>query len=333
MNKRSRPWIGLGIFAVVFLASAVLLAYLLRDLDWSLIGKTAPIYAMPILLLSVAGTAFYTLAIYLLVRASGHQTSIVQAYLVLTSSLSLNYITPVKAGIPLRIYLYKHVMGVPTATGTALIACETLVGMVTPALIAIVGIASLFPFIGLLGPLLLLFVIGGSVAALLLIPPDRVGSLVRRLPFQNAIQRVVRFGEQVQTSLKTLPAWAFLSTTALVALNFTTVALRLYFILHALDYPIELVALIYTQAIPVTSGNISMIPMGLGIRDASLTLLLLHIGVPNKVALSVAIIQRLFSPGWPLLLGLVSSSILGTRTMLSNSETAETHDPKDNESS
>jgi uncharacterized membrane protein YbhN (UPF0104 family) len=323
LKKRSRSWIGFGIFLVVFLASAVLLAYLLRDLDWSLIGKTAPIYAIPILLLSVAGTAFYTLAIYLLVRASGHQTTISQAYLVLTASLSMNYITPVKAGIPLRIYLYKHVMGIPTATGTALIACETLVGMVTPALIAVVGIAFLFPFIGLLGPLLLLLAIGGSVAAILLIPPERVMPLARRLPFQNAIQRVARFGGQVQISLKTLPAWALLSTTGLVVLNFITVAIRLYLILHVLDHPIELGALVYAQAISVTGGNISMIPMGLGIRDASLTLLLLHLGIPNKVALSVAIIQRLFSPGWPLLLGLVSNSILGTRTILSNSETGE----------
>jgi uncharacterized membrane protein YbhN (UPF0104 family) len=307
----------LGVILAVCVASAVLLIYLLRDLDWSLIGRTAPLYLVLILLLSLVGTAFYTLAIYLLVRASGFQTTLTRAYLVLTASLSMNYVTPVKAGIPLRVYLYRHFMGIPTAIGTALIAIEMLVGIVTPALIAVAGIQSLFPFIGLLGPLLLLFVVGGGGAAVLFLNPERGRPLLRWLPPLGIVRRIARFGAQVQSGIKSLPAWVLLSTVGLVALNFTTVAIRLHLVLHMLGFPTDVLALLYAQAISVTSGNISMIPMGLGVRDASLTLLLLHLGVPQEIALSAAIVQRLFSPGWPLLLGLISSNVLGVQVLLS----------------
>jgi uncharacterized protein (TIRG00374 family) len=75
--------------------------------------------------------------------------------------------------------------------------------------------------------------------------------------------------------------------------------------------PPSVLALLAVLTISVTAGNLSMIPMGLGVRDASFTVLLAQLGVPNEIALSVAVIQRLFSPGWPLLLGLISTNVLG----------------------
>jgi uncharacterized protein (TIRG00374 family) len=80
--------------------------------------------------------------------------------------------------------------------------------------------------------------------------------------------------------------------------------------------------LLAVLTISITAGNLSMIPMGLGVRDASLTLLLVQLGVPNEIALSVTVIQRLFAPGWPLLLGLISANILGISEMTKRSDDA-----------
>jgi uncharacterized protein (TIRG00374 family) len=120
----------------------------------------------------------------------------------------------------------------------------------------------------------------------------------------------------VQVCLRNLPAWVLLSTTVLVALNLVSVAMRLYLVLRMLGYAVSPLTLLYVQAIAVTTGNLSMIPLGLGARDASFVLLLAHLKVPNEIALSVAVIQRLFSPGWPLLLGLISTNVLGLREVL-----------------
>lgn len=329
LKKRFHFWITLSILLTLFVIGIILLTHLLRDLNWSSIGRAAPLYLGLILILSIAETTFYTLAVYVLIRASGYNPSLLRTYLVLTSSLSTNYITPIKAGVPLRVYLYKQFLGIPVAIGTALIAVELLIGIVIPLVIAVVGVVSLFPFFGLVGPLILLIVVVGCAIAILYFSPERIRPLAQRLPFQRLVQRVMRFSEQVRNGLVNLPALGLLSMAGLVALTFAAVTVRLYVILQMLGYSVNPLALLYAQMISVTSGNISLIPMGLGVRDASLTLLLLHLGVPHEVAVSVAIIQRLLSPGWPLLLGLVSSSILGTQMILMNVEGAD-GDPERN---
>ena len=102
----------------------------------------------------------------------------------------------------------------------------------------------------------------------------------------------------------------------LFTLNFVTSALQSYLVLRVLGYPVSPLALLYALAISVTAGNLSLIPMGLGVRDASFTLLLMQLGVPNEVALAAAVIQRLFAPGWPLLLGVISTNILGVSELM-----------------
>ncbi len=83
-----------------------------------------------------------------------------------------------------------------------------------------------------------------------------------------------------------------------------------------LGQTIDWLAVLAALTISITAGNLSMIPMGLGVRDASLTLLLRQLGAPDEVALSTAVIQRLFAPGLPLLLGLISANILGISEMV-----------------
>ena len=312
----ARSWIAVGVVLVIFITSALLLFYLLRDMDWVFLREIAPLYLALIFLLSVLGTALYTTAIYVLVLASGHWTTFTQAYLVLTASLSANYVTPVKAGIPLRVYLYNHFMHIPTATGTALVVLETFIGMLTPALIAIVGIASLFTDVGLVVPSALLVVLLAGTAIILYVKPKHIELFLRGFPWSGFTQRVARFVERVQAGLRSVPAWALVSISLLFTLNFVTSALQSYLVLRVLGYPVSPLALLYVLAISVTAGNLSLIPMGLGVRDASFTLLLMQLGVPNEVALSAAVIQRLFAPGWPLLLGVISTNILGVSELM-----------------
>ncbi len=305
-----------GIILVIGVVSAVLLAHLLRGMDWALLRETAPLYLALILLLSALGTATYTAAIYVLVRAGGYATTVGQAYLVLTSSLSVNYVTPLKFGIPLRIYLYRQVMRVPLAVGTALVALETWLGMLIPAMIAGVGIALLFPEIGLAAPLALLTILIAGMGLALFVQPSRMMPLLERLPLQKFTLRLARFGEMVQMGFRSLPIGWLGVVALLIGLNVLIAAIRLYVVLLMLGQTVHWLSLLAALAISVTAGNLSMIPMGLGVRDASLTLLLGQLGVPNEIALSTAVIQRLFAPGWPLLLGLISANILGVSEMV-----------------
>lgn len=311
-----RSRLALVVILLLFVTSGFLLAYLLHDMDWELIHQTEPgIFAL-ILGLTVLGTLIYALLVYLLMRSSGHSTTLWQAYLVLTSSLSANYITPVKVGIPLRIYLYSYFMDIPAAMGTALVTVEALVGMLTPAFIAIAGTVLLFPSLGLTAPVVLVALLLAGLLFILRVKIGRLQSHLERLPFSRFTTRVIRFIERVQSGLRYISPMTVLMVVGLDLLMLWIQALRLWLVLGIFGPAPTPLSLLAVLTISVTAGNLSLIPMGLGVRDASFTLLLAQLGVPHEIALSAAVIQRLFSPGWPLLLGLISTNVLGVSEVI-----------------
>lgn len=310
MTKKS-VGITRGVILVVSIASVILLAFLLRSLDWNLIQQTGPLYLGIILLLSVFSIVLYTLEVYILLRAGGFGVSLWQTYLVLTSSMSANYVTPVKVGIPLRIYLYRYFLQIPAGMGTALIAIETLLGMTVPSILSIVGIVTLFPEIGLTVPVVLLIVLLSGLGMILLIKPQQINLVLGKYLSAKATQRITKFINNLHTGLRTISGWNLMKVIAVLLLSFVVTSARMYFILQMLGRQLSFWEIFCTRVISVTAGSASMIPMGLGIRDASVTFLLVKLGTPNNIALSVAAIERLFSPGFPLLLGIISANILG----------------------
>lgn len=311
LKGHSRSAIARAIALILFIGSGLLLAYLLCDIDWAIVRQTSPGVATLILALTMLGTLVYTLLIYLLVRGSGYVTTLWKAYLVLTSSLSANYITPVKVGIPLRIYLYSYFIDIPAAIGTALVTVETLVGMLTPAFIAIASTALLFPSLGLTVPVVLVMLLLAILLFILRVKIGRLQAHLEHLPFSSFTTRVIHFIERVQSGLRYLSPVTVLMVVGLDLLMIWIQALRLWLVLSIFGPAPAPLSLLAVLTISVTAGNLSLIPMGLGVRDASFTLLLAQLGVPHEIALSAAVIQRLFSPGWPLLLGIISANILG----------------------
>lgn len=326
-KNRRRSAIALAVMLSVLVVSGLLLAYLLHRMDWELVRRTGPSMLVPILALTVLGTLAYTALIYVLVRGSGHTTTLWKAYLVLTASLSANYITPVKMGVPLRIYLYDHFMAVPVATGVALVAVETLVGMLVPAFIAVAGIALLFPSLGLTPPIIMIALLLIGLLLVQRVKIEHLYPLIRRWHLPRFILRLARFIERIQTGMRSLRSTTILSVAVLDVLMLVLQAGRLWFVLNIFGYALPLPTLLAILAISVTAGNLSMIPMGLGVRDVSFTLLIVQRGVPDEVALAAAVIQRLFAPGWPLLLGIISANILGVSELIKRGDGTEAPKP------
>jgi len=320
LGPRARSWLVSGVIFTLFTISAILLVYLLHDIDWAVFRKVGPLYVVLILLLSVLSTGCYSLAVYILVRASGHETTFVESYLVLTTSLSTNYLTPIRVGIPLRIYLYKHFMDIPIAIGTALIAVETMIGILTPAIIAVAGIALIFPSIGLVIPITVISILVFGMIIVLKMRVENLQLYLARFPFLSLVARFTRFFERVQWALRQLPITKIVQVVLLVVVMLGLHSMRLWLVLIILGQGVSPLALLAVLTISLTAGNLSMIPMGLGVRDASFTLLLTQQGIPGEIALAAAVIQRLFSPGWPLLLGLISANILGVSELVKRSD-------------
>ena len=104
-EKRSLVFALIVFFIAVI--SLILLGYGLKGLNWELIQDTAPKNLLLIFVVSVLGIGLYTLEIYFLLRSSTAVITFWKTYLVLTASMSTNYVSPLKIGIPLRVYLYN----------------------------------------------------------------------------------------------------------------------------------------------------------------------------------------------------------------------------------
>lgn len=316
LPKRSRFYVVRIVLLLLFVLGGFLLAYLLRDVDWLIIRQSGPATLGSVLGLTILNTLTYVLLVYILVRSSGYTTTLWKTYLVLTASLSVNYVTPIKVGFPLRVYLYNRLMNIPIAVGTALIAVEILVGILIPGCVAIVGIVILFPALGFAPTLILMLLLLAGSLFFLWMPFERIQPHLERFPFARLTMRLIHFAGSFQSGWRRLSPVVFLGILALDLLMVGIQTLTLWIVLSIFAPAPSLLAVLIVFTVSVTAGNLSMIPMGLGVRDISFTWLLVQLGVPKEIAFSVAMIQRLFSPGLPLLLGLISTNILGIDEIL-----------------
>jgi len=211
-------------------------------------------------------------------------------------------------------------MGIPISTGTALITVEVMVGMLTPAFIAIACTALIFPALGLKLPIILISILVASLLFVLQVPVEKFQPYLGRFFFSGVVTRFLHFVKCVQEALRQLPVVKILVFVVLDLLILGVQTMRLWLVLSILGPKVSPLAWLAVLTISLTAGNLSMIPMGLGVRDASFTLLLTQLGIPSEIALAVAVIQRLFSPGWPLLLGLISANILGVSELVKRSD-------------
>ena len=57
------------------------------------------------------------------------------------------------------------------------------------------------------------------------------------------------------------------------------------------------------------------VPIGLGVREASMLFYLRHLGIPDDTGLSIVTIQRLLSTGLSFLLGSIIGAALGLKNL------------------
>jgi uncharacterized membrane protein YbhN (UPF0104 family) len=238
-----------------------------------------------------AGTASAQAAL----SAFGQRAAFVRLLIITTVATAANSIIPAPAGIPARIWLQKTWLGISVSFSTAAIALEMLCGY---------GLLALFALAGS-------FLFGANMLA----------TGVRYLPIVLVIGAIGLLTawllrEQLKSRVKQLAAARPipLATLTVVFLNVLVIALatlRLWLILRAVGSDAASIAEI-TAALCIArvAGVASMIPMGLGSRDVTLTGLLALAGIPLPIAALAAAVDRILSTapylgvaaaGWPLL--------------------------------
>lgn len=226
------------------------------------------------------------------------------------SSMAAHYATPAKIGFPLAIYLLKKYDNVPYSTGATMILIELVVSVTVCGVIALIG--SFLYFAGSTGRFLLSFF---YLSAFLLAVFYGTYLLLKT---GKRDSRAYRFAKNVVRtfSLITLPKF-FCYTFIIIFIQFLG-GFILVLLSHFLSAKLSLWQATIANSAAFFLGAISMIPMGLGVREASVLIYLKHVGIPNEIGLSIVTVQRLLSTGVSFLLGIVFGMVLGLGTPTQN---------------
>jgi len=219
--------------------------------------------------------------------------------------MAAHYSTPAKIGFPLAVYLLNKFDNVPYSSGTTMILIELIVSTTICGIIAFVG--TFFYFTSNTKVLILsfsyLFIFG-----LLVFYGIRIF-----LKKGNENSRTYLFIKNVHEAFShitvyNLNIYIFLIVFIQLLSGITLVLLTSFF-----SKEISLWQAVVANSTAFFLGAISMIPMGLGVREASILFYLKHLRITNEIGISIVTIQRLFSTGLSFALGVIFGSILGVR--------------------
>jgi uncharacterized membrane protein YbhN (UPF0104 family) len=316
LDLARRPQRRLLAWLVLPLTLAVGIFLLIRFYEPPSVVNPDPLAIALIVLLTGLLLAGSVAAAYCILAGTDGNRSVGQLYLVVTASLAANYSTPVKAGIPLRVYLYKRFMGIGLATGSALVGLEVLLGILVPAVIALFALLLFLPEGGLAVPAVVAAGAAVATAAIAFVRSGSYDRAIPRLPLPPIARRVLAPDGDIVAAVRGVPLSSLAAAACIYAAMFVLLGVRSFYAFQLFGGSMNVMQLVGISAAAFALGFLSFVPMGLGVRDATLVALFVQAGADRDVAIAVAALDRLLSTGVPFLLGLLSAQILGLRAVL-----------------
>jgi uncharacterized protein (TIRG00374 family) len=221
------------------------------------------------------------------------------------AAMATHYSTPAKLGFPLTVYLLKKFENVPYAKGTAMIVIELVVSTGICGVIALVGSYLYFIRDGkaiIIAFFCLLFL---SLLAIYVFP------LILKKTRKHL--RLYEFVKNVHEAFSSIPMNSLLIYSILAFILQVLGSLNLLLLGYFFSLKLSLLQSLVISSSAFFWGAVSMIPLGLGVREAAVILFLKILGVENAVGLSIATVQRLITTGLSFVLGVIFGMILAIK--------------------
>lgn len=228
---------------------------------------------------------------------------------VLFASHSFNYAGPLKLGIPVRLFLFKQILEIPYSAGVASLAATT--GLDVLVMVALT--VSLSAWI-LIGPL-----VGLGLGAAALICLVGSAALYQKLhPVQT--ERSSWMG-RFFSELGKIPPWIILYCVLIGAAKSLLNGFAGWIVLTGLGATTSLVEFVFMYFASHLAGLISLIPMGIGVKDLSIIELLSRAGASASASVTFVAVDRLIWSLAPLLVGLLAGWHLGVNALIKSADT------------
>lgn len=309
-------FVGISIFGLYYLPNVV---------DWSAFKALKTPTLGLIVVIALLYMPLSTFSTWLLLRGMGYFAPFQRLLLVTTASLSTNYITPVKVGIPVRLWLYKSALKIPLHSGSASIVIETSLNWMIAVIMSFVGVQFILDQSDVHYFITSLAIFIALTTVFVLFCPQFFNFLAKQLIPIKYYNRLSEWGSHFLRSIKDLPLKVLIGMIFLYSLRVFLRAFCLHLALKDAGAFLTLFELAIAQSISGIIGIISLLPMGIGAKDLGLALLLSQVGVPRAAALFGVVIDRVLWTVIPLIAGFISANILGvTMLMKDNNELDDT---------
>lgn len=242
----------------------------------------------------------------------GQSTRYVPQLLITVFATSANSTVPVPAGIPIRAFLQKQLLNISYSKSASAILIEMAVGYGLTFLAAVFAgiiwfreVISTQSFLYQNTLLILLLALGLSVSlAFLSITCVKKHQLTKQLAEAKH--------QLLQAKLLHVFAMA-----AMMLVSYGLTFLRFEMILFSTNSQAPFGPLMAALLLSRMAGVLSFVPMGLGVRDASLVSLLVLSGLPGSFAAAAAAMDRVIMT-LPYLVGsVIATHIIGKRFLVS----------------
>lgn len=235
-----------------------------------------------------------------------------------TISKFMYYFSIPKIYIPLKVYLLKRIGKIETSTSISYMSIESPMDNLLLLVLSLMGGLTIFKksvyyqqFLPAMY-LLTLLLVGGAVGYLL--NKKWIFSLAHsvtaklRLAFaERVLAMVERIFSSIENGIRTLLSSpkALLYFGILTAGGWLVQVAKYHIFLASFGIQLSTSSLIFALALSSLVGILSMIPGGIGAKEAAGTVAFVLLGVPSQIALLILLIDRIIAQGVIFFLGLL----------------------------
>ena len=276
-----------------------------------------PFQVLVILVLSWISISWEVLRLRVYFPPTRYSFSIIKLYHVVMAALTLTYSVPVNLGIPIRVVLMEKLLGISYATGIGIVVFDWFLSYVITGGVALIAIYTLFPLqqtgflISSMAVVLVLFLVFYLLRSINV-------SGIKGKGLVGLTKRCAEWlPDKWRPALDLLTLRTILLNCLLFLMGIILAALRLESILLGMGEDLSLLKLAFVACIVYTVSTLSMIPLGFGIKEITLVVLLKQTGIDMDIATTSALIERLVTTGLGFSIGLYSIYHLGIGEILS----------------
>jgi uncharacterized protein (TIRG00374 family) len=292
---------------IFFIVSVFACFIFFREYDFSTIKQLPLITVFILLFIRILNFGVYQLSSYYLYTSFNEKITLSNLILINNCSTVSNYTTPVKIGFPIQAFLLKKIFNISYNKSAIIILTSLFVSIVTASILSIISIFFLPSInnnsIDLLIKIFIMFGFVLSVLVMIYFIKNKNLSKIGNYPIVKKINELINYLRKVNF-LKLGLSWI------LALMSFFINAIMLKIIITSLNENADISLLFIIQGLPYLLGMLSMIPLGLGVKDATLSYLLSQFGITPEVAIISSVILRIFMSGFSILMGIFSANYL-----------------------